>query len=499
MSKRTIEKLVLVSVVLVCLFFLLPSGQAQKQAPTFSPQISKIWDEEAFHSMDIPLVGLGQAPTQLPAEYYYKIPIGKIFKTYPVYAPGREPAGYFEWLKQQEPVEAFHPEQLKTEDDWVKAGELIFTNPVFISARKTEAYRNLQFYEKAQAPIAADGTVPFVRYVIREKGKVETGDQVCGFCHTRVLDDGRIAIGAQGKTPILPIAQALASFAPAPTTPPATASVASAQENAKANLLARNTLPWLTTNPTDELNKLTLAEINGRIERVPGIFARPGTEFWPTKTPDLIGLKERKYLDATGVSRHRSIEDFMRYVATIEPLPSLLQYASFGKYGTFLPPPDPLSKTRFSEEMLYALGLYVYSLKPPENPNKPSALTRRGEQIFQKEGCANCHTPPLYTNNKLIPADVIGTDPRLAMQTRKATGFYKVPSLKGVWYRGPFEHNGSISTLEEWFDPARLQKDYVPTGYKGFGVKTRAITGHEFGLKLSAEDKKALIAFLKTL
>jgi hypothetical protein len=31
------------------------------------------------------------------------------------------------------------------------------------------------------------------------------------------------------------------------------------------------------------------------------------------------------------------------------------------------------------------------------------------------------------------------------------------------------------------------------------GVKTRAGKGHEFGLKLSANEKKALIAFLKTL
>jgi hypothetical protein len=39
----------------------------------------------------------------------------------------------------------------------------------------------------------------------------------------------------------------------------------------------------------------------------------------------------------------------------------------------------------------------------------------------------------------------------------------------------------------------------VPTGFKGYGVKTRAVKGHEFGLELSAEDKRALIAFLKTL
>jgi hypothetical protein len=39
----------------------------------------------------------------------------------------------------------------------------------------------------------------------------------------------------------------------------------------------------------------------------------------------------------------------------------------------------------------------------------------------------------------------------------------------------------------------------VPTGWKGYGTTTRAVPGHEFGLKLSAEDKRALIAFLRTL
>lgn len=69
--------------------------------------------------------------------------------------------------------------------------------------------------------------------------------------------------------------------------------------------------------------------------------------------------------------------------------------------------------------------------------------------------------PPLYTNNRLVPATGfdpppehlekydslprrVGTDPTLAMRTRRGTGYYKVPSLKGVWYRGPFERSGSV-------------------------------------------------------
>src|SRR6185436_12938465 len=160
--------------------------------------------------------------------------------------------------------------------------------------------------------------------------------------------------------------------------------------------------------------------------------------------------------------------------------------------------------------------LYVYSLKPPPNPNPRDGLAVRGQQVFEAERCGTCHTPPLYTNNTLVPAPgftvpehhyarfqilrrSIGTDPTLTRTTRRGTGYYRVPSLKGVWYRGPFEHNGSIATLEDWFDAGRLRDDYVPTGFKGYGVKTRAVKGHEFGLKLALNEKAALIAFLKTL
>jgi hypothetical protein len=170
----------------------------------------------------------------------------------------------------------------------------------------------------------------------------------------------------------------------------------------------------------------------------------------------------------------------------------------------------------YSDEQLYALALFIYSLQPPPNPNHFDASAARGKRVFERAGCAACHTPPLYTNNTLTPAPgfhvpdahrkkysilpvSVGTDPNLTMNTRRGTGYYKVPSLKGVWYRGMFEHSGSVATLEDWFDPRRLRNDYVPTGFKGYGVKTRAVPGHEFGLTLSTEDRKALVAFLKTL
>jgi hypothetical protein len=83
--------------------------------------------------------------------------------------------------------------------------------------------------------------------------------------------------------------------------------------------------------------------------------------------------------------------------------------------------------------------------------------------------------------------------------TSRGTGYYKVPSLKGVWYRSMFGHSGWCATLEDWLDPRRVRDDYVPTGFKPYGAKTYAVKGHPFGLDLSAEDKKALIVFLNSL
>jgi hypothetical protein len=85
------------------------------------------------------------------------------------------------------------------------------------------------------------------------------------------------------------------------------------------------------------------------------------------------------------------------------------------------------------------------------------------------------------------------------MKTRKGTGFYKIPSLRGVWYRPVLLHDGSVASLEEMFDPDRLNQDHVPGGWKGPGITKRAIPGHPFGLNLSPDDKSALIAFLRRL
>ena len=93
----------------------------------------------------------------------------------------------------------------------------------------------------------------------------------------------------------------------------------------------------------------------------------------------------------------------------------------------------------------------------------------------------------------------IETDPGLAMYTRRGTGYYKVPSLRGLWYRSPLLHDGSVTTLEELLDPARLRDDWVRTGFKPYGADRAAVPGHPFGLELDERSRAALISYLLTL
>ena len=244
--------------------------------------------------------------------------------------------------------------------------------------------------------------------------------------------------------------------------------------------------------------------------RAGGITRWNGSPLFPAKIPDLIGIRERKYIDHTATHLQRGIGDLMRYAALV----TSAEAAEFGPHnmiGGNVRRPG----IRLPDEALYALALYLYSLQPPTNPNPFSEDAAAGQKIFSRD-CAVCHAPPLYTNNKLTLAEgfvspanrpssldvlpvSVGTDSGLALQTRKGTGYYKVPSLKGVWYRGRYLHDGSVASLEEMFDPGRLKPGHLPGGFRPLGTHTRTIPGHTFGLNLKPEERRQLIAFLRTL
>ena len=268
--------------------------------------------------------------------------------------------------------------------------------------------------------------------------------------------------------------------------------------------------PWIEPDPRLALlEKMSFEDIVDLYQAgPPGVQPRTGL-FYQVQIPDLIGVEERRYFDRTGHRQHRSIGDLMRYSALAQVIDSFNDLGEFDTGGR------PLSRhRRYTDAQLYAIARYLYSLEPPPNPNPVDELAEQGKLIFDREECFRCHEPPLYSNNKLSPVEgfkvpddhpqrddimkrSVGTDPGLALNTRRGTGLYKVPSLRGLWYRGPLQHSGAVLTLEEWFDPARIEEDYLRNGFAG--ISDGPVVGHEFGLDLSEQDRTALIAFLRTL
>ncbi|HKE22575.1 MAG TPA: hypothetical protein VKB88_09315, partial [Bryobacteraceae bacterium] len=68
--------------------------------------------------------------TPIGADYYYRIPERVMFRRYPVYASGREPAGYLERLSHVDPEVTFDLRKLRTTDDWIRAGQEVFRYPI---------------------------------------------------------------------------------------------------------------------------------------------------------------------------------------------------------------------------------------------------------------------------------------------------------------------------------------------------------------------------------
>jgi mono/diheme cytochrome c family protein len=496
------------------LTILLPIGQAQKSD---APQIPKVWDEAALAEWATPVAGLNVRPGHMSAKEYYALTVENL-KTYPIYLNGKEPEGYWEMLNKVGPQPLIEPEKLKTEADWIGAGRRVFYeadhlqlrsyDPELIAAaRKADAISN---------PLN-HSVVSDLRWVPTNKGVALTMAN-CSRCHTQYLPDGTLVSGAPGFggqantrliNPLQLSRRVLGGAPPFHMGPESSGPLFYGPW-----LYQAYGVPWVKNDIHERVKTLTREEylaLNRGVGRGGGFPRWNGSLYYAAKMPDLIGLKEHNYLDHTATHLHRNIGDLMRYAALV----SFADSANFGPHH-MLTPETKRATVRLPDEALYALALYIYSLEPPKNPNPFDEKAKAGQAIFARERCTSCHTPPLYTNNKLTLAEgftppknapatldvmplSVGTDPGSALGTRKGTGYYKVPSLKGVWYRGHYLHDGAAASLEEMFNPDRLTETYVPGGFIPPGAKTRAIKGHEFGLRLPVEEKQALIAFLKTL
>ena len=91
-------------------------------AAVFHPNIPRTWEDASVLTLEVPLANPKFSPIHISEAEYYRLPERTIYRSYPVYHPDREPAGYMEWLKDREPEIAFDPVGLKTRADFIAAG-----------------------------------------------------------------------------------------------------------------------------------------------------------------------------------------------------------------------------------------------------------------------------------------------------------------------------------------------------------------------------------------
>jgi mono/diheme cytochrome c family protein len=199
---------------------------------------------------------------------------------------------------------------------------------------------------------------------------------------------------------------------------------------------------------------------------------------------------------------------------------------------------------------------WIASLQPPAfRWPVDAALADRGKSVFEAT-CSRCHGtygPGGSYPDLVIPLDTVGTDPAYALaatdgsedrfydwaarspygpsvRTAPARG-YSAPPLDGVWATAPYLHNGAVPDMVGlldstrrpafWrhltdpreYDPATLGWRHEVLDHGQDGEPDPALRrliydttlpghgngGHSFGDRLSPEDRKALIEYLKTL
>src|SRR5215510_6105774 len=85
MNTRRVKHLILALFTSLGAAVYLGAGQAQVTETVFTPAIPKTWDDQEMASLEIPLADPAGSPVHISADYYYRIPVRPIYKSYQVY------------------------------------------------------------------------------------------------------------------------------------------------------------------------------------------------------------------------------------------------------------------------------------------------------------------------------------------------------------------------------------------------------------------------------
>ncbi len=176
-----------------------------------------------------------------------------------------------------------------------------------------------------------------------------------------------------------------------------------------------------------------------------------------------------------------------------------------GSYPGLFKKAFPELDTITTPYLLYALSQYQAMLVSASSAYDQYQLgkgslteeERQGLDLF-KAKCATCHSGALFTNQDYANngLDTVFPDLGRARITESDAdlGKFKVPSLRNVALTAPYMHDGRFKTLENVLD-------HYAAGVKSSPTLARELSGGkgQLGIPLTPQEKRQLIAFLKTL
>jgi len=333
-----------------------------------------------------------------------------------------------------DPASTLTPDEIPTSrDDWVELGRRVFFEYPLRDDLVTSALVTVEGGTTDSGFIEEEGALVGLRIFEKNSGELAVGN-TCAQCHAGRNPDGSITGSVANKNMDIGAIRLLVM-----------------------GLTPGELPPELESTSTGDLDRLGPGRGDVQADGV----------FNPFAFPDLGGIAEMPLLHHNATWRQGG-------VATMAVRCETLFITASG------------NRHRIPRVLSWALAEYYHSLPPPPpeftGDDVPTEAVR-GAEVFDEEGCVDCHVPPLYTSEDPIPAEVIGTDPAATESGVRGSGDYRIPSLRGVAQTAPYLHHGAVLSLEDMLDPTRLDEE----------------PGHEFGQDLPAEDKAALIAFLKTL
>ena len=163
------------------------------------------------------------------------------------------------------------------------------------------------------------------------------------------------------------------------------------------------------------------------------------------------------------------------------------------------------SREANAEDLARSLASYVRTILSGHSPvdrylngerNALSDQARQGLNLFRgKANCTACHLGPNFTDERFHNTGIAWRDGqwldsgRFAVSGKAADhGAFKTPTLREIAQTAPYMHDGSLATLEE-----------VIEFYDRGGNPNAYLDPELRPLRLTAEEKQALAAFLRAL